>query len=269
MPKPKPLKPAERAVLALEVLHNERISPGFLRLTVGGPAMEGFTPMGFDQWFRVFVPNGADGELRAPTRADALWMAEYFLTPKAKRPVGRNLTVRSHRPAGAGRFGDGAELDVDLYLHDDDANSALARWAVAATPGSPFAILDEGRQHHPPAGTEWQLLAGDESALPAILAIVESAGPDLRGRALVELADPADAQEVAVPDGVELRWLERPAGATAGDELLRALGSVDLPAGPGYAFVAGSTRLAKEARRLLTRDRGMPAEHVTGAAYWR
>lgn len=198
---PKHLKPTDRDVLELSVLGAERISPNFLRLTVGGEAMERFRPMGFDQWFRVFLPNG-DG-LRAPTRSDGLWMAEYFLTPKSKRPIGRNLTVRRHRAAGEGPLVLTAQLDIDLFVHDD-ASSAMASWAVAARAGDRFAILDEGRMYNPAPDARWQLLAGDESAMPAILAIIESAGPDLRGHAWIELGDPSDAQHVDVPDGLQL-----------------------------------------------------------------
>lgn len=258
MAKPKPLKPAERSVLGLTVLRTERISPRFLRITVGGEALVDLTPAGFDQWFRVFVPNG--DTMRPPTRTDLLWYAEYLLTPRSKRPIGRNLTVRAVRPG---------ELDADLYLHDDDHASALAGWATTVEAGSPFAMLDEGRLHNPPADAGWQLLAGDESALPAIIGILESAGPDLQGRAFIELGDPADAQEVVVPDGCPLTWLHRTPDQAHGDQLLGALAGVELPSGQGYAYVAGSSRLIKEARRLLIKDRGLPDTHVSANAYWR
>lgn len=261
------IKPTDRDVLDLSVLGREKISPNFLRFTVGGDAMERFEPMGFDQWFRVFLPNGE--EMRAPTRSDGLWMAEYFLTPKSKRPIGRNLTVRQYRTADHAKWGPTAEMDIDLFIHDDDASSAMASWAIAAGAGDRLVILDEGRMYNPGPDTRWQLLAGDDSAMPAILAIIESAGPDLRGQAYIELGDAADAQDVDLPDGFHLTWLDRSSGAETGAALLDAIRAAELPAGPGYAFVAGSAQLARDARRHLTRDRQMPRETVTCAAYWR
>lgn len=262
---PKYIKPAERHVLGLTVLATDKISPNFLRITVGGESMDQFTPMGYDQWFRIFLPNG--DEMRAPTRSDGLWMAEYFLTPKAKRPIGRNLTVRRYRPAGEGHFGTTAELDIDLFIHDD-GSTAMASWARAATAGDQFAVLDEGRMYNPPAGTRRQVLAGDDSAMPAVLGIIESVGSDLVGEAFIELGNSADAQDVDVPETFHVNWIERRPDDEPGAGLLDALRTAKLPADT-YAFVAGPARLAKDARRLLTKDRQFPRESVTCGAYWR
>ncbi|MFE3799810.1 siderophore-interacting protein, partial [Nocardia tengchongensis] len=67
----KHVKPEHREILTAEVLASKRISPHFVRVTLGGPGLAGFTAMGFDQWFRLFMP-GRDGELRLPTSATNL-----------------------------------------------------------------------------------------------------------------------------------------------------------------------------------------------------
>lgn len=57
MKKSKYLKPSERQVLHVQVVATKQISPSFLRGTLGGESLRQFQPMGFDQWFRLVVPN--------------------------------------------------------------------------------------------------------------------------------------------------------------------------------------------------------------------
>lgn len=260
------VKPEERRILTAEVLANKRISPNFVRVTLGGAGLAEFTPMGFDQWFRLFLPRA--GELRLPSSASNLWYAQWLMMSKEHRPVVRNYTVREFRPAGQGEFGDTAELDIDFAMHGE--HTPACGWAANTTPGTAVGLLDEGIMYQPPQHGSWSLLVGDESALPAIAGILRSAPRDLRGAAYLELTHPDDAQDLGEPEGVVVNWLVRgDPEAEIGSLALAAARAGDIPASGVYAFVAGEQKLASGLRRHLANERGIAKADITFTGYWR
>ncbi|WP_280254653.1 siderophore-interacting protein [Nocardia wallacei] len=260
------LKPEERRILTTEVLASKRISPSFVRVTLGGGGLDEFVPMGFDQWFRLFLP-GRNG-LRLPTAASNLWYAQYLMMSKDQRPVVRNYTVREYFPAGQGRFGDTAELDIDFAMHGE--HTPACAWASGAAVGSEVGLLDEGIMYQAPQHTSWALLVGDESALPAVAGVLRSAPRDLRGAAFLEIPHPDDAQDLGEPEGVQVHWLPRPDPTTQiGGPALAAVRAAELPDQGVYAFIAGEQKLASGLRRHLASERGIPKPDITFTGYWR
>ncbi|MGV9675393.1 siderophore-interacting protein [Nocardia sp. NPDC003482] len=248
------------------MLASKRIGPNFVRVTLGGPGLAGFIPMGYDQWFRLFLP-GRDG-LRLPSAASNLWYAQYLMMGKDHRPVVRNYTVRAWRPAGAGEFGETGELDIDFAMHGGE--TPACEWAGGVTPGERVGLLDEGIMYQVPQHCSYSLLVGDESALPAIAGILRSAPRDLRGSAYVEIVHPDDAQDLGEPEGVQVNWLVRSdPTAAVGSVALAAVRDAALPEGGVYGFVAGEQRLASGVRRHLAADRGVPKADICFTGYWR
>lgn len=260
------IKPKERRIVTGEVLATKQISPHFVRVSVGGADLAAFAPAGFDQWFRLFLPR--NGELRLPSAGNSLWYAQWLRMGKEHRPIVRNYTVRSHRPAGAGHFGDTAEVDIDVAMHGD--RTPACAWASTALVGSPVGLLDEGITYRPSRPDAWSLLVGDESALPAIAGVLSSAPRGLRGSAYLEVADAGDAQELGEPEGMNVHWLVREdPGAEVGSLALAAVRAADLPSQQVDAFVAGEQKMASGLRRHLTSDRGVAKADVTFTGYWR
>ncbi|WP_227979574.1 siderophore-interacting protein [Nocardia spumae] len=259
------VKPEKRRIRTAEVLASKRISPNFVRVTVGGAELGDFTPMGFDQWFRLFLPR--DGELQLPSAASNLWYAQWLMMGKEHRPVVRNYTVREFRPAGQGEFGETAELDIDFAMHGED--TPACDWAVNATPGTAVGLLDEGVMYRAPQRNSWALLAGDESALPAIAGILRSAPRELQGAVYVEITHPDDAQELGEPEGVQVNWLVRDEpGAEVGSLALDAVRTAEIAASGVHAFLAGEQKLASGLRRHLV-ERGIAKADITFTGYWR
>nr|BFF09450.1 hypothetical protein GCM10025699_07530 [Microbacterium flavescens] len=52
------VKPETQGLVHLTVLRRERLSPHWMRVTLGGGEIADFRPMGYDQWFRIFLPLG-------------------------------------------------------------------------------------------------------------------------------------------------------------------------------------------------------------------
>src|SRR5699024_10389053 len=94
------VKPEQPKLLTLEVLRTERLSKSFSRVTLGRGDIDEFVYMGFDQWFRLFIPVSEDSLARLPAKLDTLAYMRYLTISKTSRPVLRNYTVAAYRPEG-------------------------------------------------------------------------------------------------------------------------------------------------------------------------
>jgi iron complex transport system ATP-binding protein len=121
------------------------------------------------------------------------------------------------------------EIDVDFVMHFDDHGNGgpAANWALNAKPGDAITIIGPNNRaaHCVTAeiysGIEWRpglaqrvLLAGDETAVPAISAILASLPDYMTGHAFLEVPEAGDFLELASPADVEITWLAR--GASIG-----------------------------------------------------
>ena len=134
------VKPPVQDLLHLKVLRTQQLSHHWMRITLGGGEIEKFTPLGFDQWFRIFLPLGGDEGLeRIPAKANKIFgYLKYLRIPDGVRPVMRNYSVRAFRPATEAR---GAELDVDFVIHGSGPTAGPAsRWAQSCRPGESVVI---------------------------------------------------------------------------------------------------------------------------------
>src|SRR6185312_226609 len=122
-----------------------------------------------------------------------------------------------------------------------------------------------GVDFRPPAGTDEVLLAGDESALPAIGGILARLGAGTRVRAWIEVGHPDDMQELPTWADAEINWLVRGSGRCLTD----AVSAADPVAGQGYAWIAGEAGEVRKLRRHLVGTANMDRRHVTFTGYWR
>ncbi|MEU5702828.1 siderophore-interacting protein [Streptomyces aurantiacus] len=281
---PKVQLPESRTMITLEVRRREFLTPGFASVTLGGPAVRDLTVAGNDQGVRLFFPREGQTALRMPTLSNEAWIAQLLLLPKSVRPWVRNLTIRRARPADD-------EIDIEFALHGD---SPMASWVRRAEPGSPAGIFDIGTTYRLPEPTDGQqggrldgqqggrqegrldrrldgqLLVGDESALPAILSILDGTPPSLATEVYLEVATAADIRSVDAPAGTRIHWFSRDdENLRPGTLALDALRHASLPPGRFYTWAAGESRLATAVRRHLVNDRGVPKRDISFVGYWR
>jgi len=175
------------------------------------------------------------------------------------QPVFRTYTAR-RVDAAAG------EMDVDFVIHE--GTSIGAGWAAKAKPGDAIGII--GPEGGRPAEADWYLLAGDETALPAIARTLESLPEHKCGVALVEVADALEIQQFRHPAGIELRWLLRQPGDLPGARLPEAVRRVDLPEnGTLFVWTASEFGSFKSLRRHVRDERCLTPDQHLVAAYWR
>ena len=265
------VKPAVQELLHLTVLRTERLSPHWMRVTLGGGDIDRFRPLGYDQWFRIFLPVGGDEGLeRIPAKANRiLGYLTYLRIPAGMRPVMRNYTVRAYRASGPDGSG-GPEIDVDFVLHGTgDAAGPASRWAEAATPGESVVIIDEGLGFRPERGVERVVLVADETGAPAVAGVCASLPATATGFAIIETPSADDILPFDAPTGIDVRWIVRGAGVKPGSLALAALRERELPQGPLHAFIVGEQALPTSARRHLVGERGLDKNAVSFVGYWR
>ncbi|WP_328860048.1 siderophore-interacting protein [Streptomyces sp. NBC_00306] len=250
-------RPARTSPKAYEsrVVHTEQLTPHMVRVVLGGEGLAGFGLDGFtDHYVKLlFTPEGVS--YPEPFDMDRI-RAEF---PRDQWPANRTYTVRSWDR-------DSGELTIDFVVHGDEG--LAGPWAARARVGDLLRILGPGGGYAPDATADWHLLVGDESALPAIAASLETMPAGARVHAFVEVDGPEDEQKVVTPDGVEIHWLHR-AGRPVGEALVAAVTALKFPEGRVCAFVHGEAGFVKELRRHLRLERQVPREQLSISGYWR
>lgn len=141
--------------------------------------------------------------------------------------------------------------------------SSASNCCCSAAPGQHLHIGGPRGSFIIPLDYDWHLLAGDETALPAITRRLEELPTGSRAIAVVQVADAADRRSLRSAAEVAVHWV-----ATA-DELLQAVRALVLPPGDGYAWCAGEAGAMAALRRVLVQEKGHDPQAVRAAAYWK
>ncbi|MEV6250842.1 siderophore-interacting protein [Streptomyces sp. NPDC051742] len=250
-------QPARKAPKATEarVVRTERITPHMVRIVLGGPGLDAFEVGAYtDHYVKLlFAPEG----VAYPEPFDMDRIREEF--PRDQWPTTRTYTVRAWDPVHR-------ELTVDFVVHGDEG--LAGPWAARATEGETVRFLGPGGGYTPDPAADWHLLAGDESALPAIAVALEALPAGAKVHAFVEIPDAGEEQKFATADGVDVTWLHRGDRPT-GEALVEAVRALEFPEGDVHAFVHGEAGFVKDLRRHLRLDRGVPRERLSISGYWR
>jgi NADPH-dependent ferric siderophore reductase len=226
----------------------ERVTPRMARVTVAGAA--DFPGAGTDQNVMLyFYPDGV-------TLPDPLTLESARAMWSVVRPLTRTYTIRRHDPVSG-------EIDFDFVLHG--SHGLASAWAQRVEPGDDVIFVGPSPAYQPDLSASAFLLAGDETALPAIAAILRVLPAGVRARVLVEVADAAEEQPLPSSADVSISWLHRD-----GSNLLeRAVREVSLPAESTEAWVAGERSSVVAVRHHLLEERGFPRGRVRPTTYWR
>ncbi len=222
-----------------------------LRVTFSGDGVQSLRPELPAASVRLLLPAVDRAELVMPT-----WDGNVFLLPNGSRAPIRTLT-----PLRVGED----EIDLDVVLHD---GGRLSGWAETATPGVTAAISGPGRGYRvDPSATQF-VLAGDETAMPAIGQLITRIRPAAAVAVLAEVAR-ADAR-VALPGhpGLSICWLDLPPGAAPGDALVTAVAAT--PVGSDTrVWAAGEAAAMFRVRRHLFEELGHRRAHAVVRGYWK
>jgi len=237
-----------------EVRRTERVTPAMVRVTATGEQLAEFASNGTDQHIILyFYEPGA--QLPEPLTLDSARRA--FSTAW---PTMRTYTIRRVDPARH-------EIDIDFVCHEGGFASG---WAEKTQPGERLIFAGPSRAYQLDPAVDCHLLAGDETALPAISAILEQLPANARAQVFLEVADAGERQPLNSAAQVELTWLHRdgvPAGRS--DLLIRAVRDAPFPAGNVHAWVGAEAATVRDLRKYLREDRGLRRSQASTSVYWR
>lgn len=223
----------------------EWLTDEYVRIRLEGAELQGFDSRGSDDHIRLFFPE------TPPDRPEDL----------------RAAPSREYTPlawdSAAGW------LEIEFAIHGDAG--VAAPWAATAPVGS---IVGTGG----PRGSlvltgrpdAW-LLAGDETAVPAMRRFAAQMDARATGRILVEVPDAEHELPLVAPDGVTVTQIHRgaqPAGHALTAELDRLTGA-DRPPGSVFGFVAAEQSIVRPGRALLLDRWGLDPATVIVKGYWK
>ena len=213
----------------LQVVRVDTLSPHFRSVTFAGESLAGFVSASFDDHVKFMLD--ADGA----------------------ETVRRDYTPR-HFDAAA------CELTIEFALHGD---GPAAHWAARAAPGQRATIGGPRGSFIIPLGHDWQLLVGDETALPAVARRLEELPACTRAIVILQVRDPADRRALHSAAALDVQW------AADAPALIAAVRALALPDGDGYAWCAGEAATTATLRRILVEEKGHDRHAIRAAAYWK
>lgn len=298
-------RPASRPYRAT-VASVTRLGEHYRRVVFTSPRFEHFGTDRLDQRIKLVLPL-ADGHL-ADLGADLddpgepyAWYETWRETPSPLRNPLRTYTVR--RVDTAART-----VTVDFVCHGDTGPASA--WVQRAVAGDEIILVGpDGRSEQSSLGIDFRpgtahhlLLAGDETAAPAICAILEMLPATRDVHAFIEVPSAGDVLPVDHPASFAVtwlprrhesvgellqpavtRWLEEHPAIVAAAAAPRPQNLADLdddadllwdspPAGGSgelYAWLAGESSVIKALRRELVGGRGIDRKRVAFMGYWR
>jgi NADPH-dependent ferric siderophore reductase len=282
----------------------ERISPTFSRITFGGDSLDDFGTPGavLDQRIKLIFP--APGH-PLPAIPEGDWYQAWLAVPEQERGSMRTYSIRSLSVDDGG-----TSVVIDFVLHlEPGLTGPAATWASTAAVGDELLVIGPRRGREGGGGIEYSpgdareiLLAGDETAAPAIARILEDVAPSVRGTVFIEVPHADDILPIAAPAGVAVNWLPR-SGRSHGEVLIPAvlahlgdvvdtieiqdadtenplwetpqyseLGEAVVPEtnhADRYFWIAGESGVVTTLRRHLVKDLGIDRAQVAFMGYWR
>ena len=246
-----------RAYRRMTVLRVADLTPHMRRLWLAGEALEPFAENGLH--VSLFFPGDT------PWREPSVEETGRLHWPDGQEPPPRRAYTLRHVNLAEGC------VIIDMLLHPTDGAVAPgAHFARTARPGDRVGMAGPGGGTLPPS--RWLLLAGDETALPAIARMLETLPPDVTVTVRLEADGAEDELPLTSAATMDLLWLHRHGRSAATSTLLLdALRRIEYPAAGTDRFVwfAAEAGIARAAKDWLRNDAGFSPEELITANFWR
>lgn len=229
----------------VRLLKRELLGPGFIRLTLGGSELEGFASPGFDDHVKLILPQDGQAKPNLPTMVDGRPHID------GARPEMRDYTPMQY---------DAAEntLQMDFAVH---GNGAALNWAKSAPIGQWLGLAGPRGSMLVAENLDWNILFGDESAMPAIARRLQELPADTSVIVRIQASNP-EAKQVynyASKAKLDLQFV---------DSLEEAATQLKIPAGTGFVWGGGEGSVMAKLRTIML-EKGVPTGAMRLSSYWK
>ena len=233
----------------LTVLNSELIAPGFQRVTVGGPDLEGFSSPGFDDHIKLFFPD--DPACFQPPQATE----DGIVWHDDQRPPSRDYTPLFDAERQV--------LYIDFYIHD---GGVASNWAQQVRPGDKLFTGGPRGSLVVPHHYGWQLYVCDETGMPALrrrLEALKASGFAGQLTAIVNIKDAASKAYLAHLEAFNIEWV-------AGDDeaaIAERLATLVVPQQDYFLWLTGEGKVVKRLSARFETPQVEP-QLLRAVAYW-
>lgn len=225
------------------------LTPHMIRVTFTAPEIAQMDPNCAGANCKLFLPN--------PGQSLADFTAQLEAGP---RLTVRTYTVRAIRPKAC-------EMDIDFVYHGDTGPAST--WARQAQEGAFLGFAGPGLVKVESYYADSYLVVADMSALPLAAATLEAMPPDATGTAIFEIMSPQDAQDFAMPPGIDAHWVVNPHPDIPSRTIPDMIAAMDWPEGVVQTCIAGESGMIKELRQMLLVAKGLPKQDCYISGYWK
>ncbi|MET0170691.1 MAG: siderophore-interacting protein [Aliihoeflea sp.] len=235
----------------MTVLRTCKLMPHMRRITLTGNDLDRFANDG-NLHVRLFFPPPG----RAPVWP--LRGPDGLIQPVApeQKPQVRKYTLRRIDPVAR-------EVDIDFVIHE--VAGPGSDWANFAQAGDLVGMAGPGGRTAKTA--DWMLLAGDETALPAIARILEGLPASTRGHVVIVSDESSGVTQLSKPTGVDVEWLLR---SSVGQSLASRVAEISVPdTGSRFCWAGAEFDDAQAIRRYWRDTCNLNKDEQLAVAYWR
>lgn len=218
----------------LIVIRKEQVSPHMLRITFGGVNITTIPDDQESGYVKLIFPDGDS------------------------KPLLRTYTIRHQRLD---------EIDIDFMLHED--SGIACTWAKNAQTNDSILIGGPGPKKMIETSSDWKLLVGDMTALPAISVNLAKLPNDTQGYAVIEVTGEADIQDLQHPSSMTLKWVINPHPGQNSSVLLNEVKSLDWLEGQASVWAACEFSSMKNLRIFFKKEKVIPKEYLYISSYWK
>ncbi|RKR80572.1 NADPH-dependent ferric siderophore reductase [Mucilaginibacter gracilis] len=234
------------------------VTPHLRRITFKGDQFKDAIGCSSGMHLKIFLPLLGQTKAELPKMINGRPSWEN----PATKPIVRTYTIRLIDQLKG-------ELSIEFFLHGDEG--CASTWASNVKIGDELGIgIKPGK---PLPQVDWYLFAGDETAIPAIAAMLESLPESARGMALLEVGSAVDTFEIKTDSSVIIRWFGRN-GEPAAESglLLSAIKDVSFPDpdfGSRLVWIAGEYTPVQAIRAYVTQKMGLNRDELRAVVYWK
>jgi NADPH-dependent ferric siderophore reductase len=232
--KVKELKMSRPQPRELTVIRKSHVTTNMLRVTLGGENIQTIPEDQESGYVKLIFPRGD------------------------QKPLVRTYTIRNQRAD---------EIDIDFVLHEDGGPAST--WAKQTQPNDIILVGGPGPKKLIEESTDWQILVGDMTALPAISVNLAKLPQDAKGYAILEVISEEDIQPLKHPSGIELKWVINPHPGENPNLLLGQIQSLSGLEGSISVWVACEFSSMKTLRSFFKNELKIEKENFYISSYWK